>query len=102
MKQKTSTLTNLLKFFEGITAIIDKENSNLIRFSEDSVFLYHRLLDKRCRTKAKSLCRIKLSPKEKNKRERCRVIIKEEKKLLLMEGLVEVYALNILKMLRYD
>lgn len=29
-------LTNLLEFFEDITAVIDKENSNLIRFSEDS------------------------------------------------------------------
>lgn len=36
LKKRNSTLTNLLKFFEDITTVIDKENSNLIRFLEDS------------------------------------------------------------------
>lgn len=36
LKQRNSTLTNLLEFSEDITAMIDKENSNLIRFSEDN------------------------------------------------------------------
>lgn len=43
-----------------------------------------------------------MSPKVKNKRELCTAIVKEEKGLLLMAGLVEVYALNILKILTYE